>query len=59
MDQKFICVFSEKDRDLLLRAGFMLVHEDRNNNLYQFLVNRDLPFSLNNMQYAFTNRLDF
>ena len=59
MNKKFIYVFSEEDRDRLLRAGLQLIREDQKNRVYQFLIDGSATFSLENTQYMLTNRLDF
>lgn len=59
MDKKFICVFTEADRDRLLQAGFTLIREDQLNHLYQFVIDSKSSFALADIQYMLTNRLDF
>lgn len=58
-EEKFICVFSEEDRDKLIGAGFrMLAHND-DQHIYTFENRGDLHFALKNMAYMPTNKLTF
>ena len=45
MEYKFICVFSEEDRDKLLGLGFHLLKEDKGNSMYTFLTQNTMNFN--------------
>lgn len=56
---KFIYVFTERERDVLLNAGFVLLKKDSANSIYVFVYNNDLRFALNDMSYIETDTLTF
>lgn len=61
--EKFIYVFSDKDKDMLLAMGFELIQEDSNNGIYIFendLANVDLMFSeIEDLKYTLSDTLRF
>lgn len=61
--EKFIYVFSDKDKDMLLSMGFELIQEDSNNGIYIFendLANVDLVFSeIEDLKYTLSDTLRF
>lgn len=57
--EKFICVFSEEDRDKLIAAGFRMMNHDDKQHIYTFENRGELHFALKNMAYMPTNKLTF
>lgn len=57
--KKFIYVFSEKDRDELIRAGYTLLKSDENNLTYIFLNRECMNFSFENMNNVQIDTLSF
>lgn len=47
MDEKFIYVFTEDDRDKLLKAGHHILVNDEQNSIYVFASDNTIYFSLN------------
>lgn len=59
---KFICVFSINDKDLLLAQGYMLLKSDDNNSIYVFensCENSVECFSLEGIDCVCTDTLTF
>lgn len=57
--KKFIYVFSEKDRDELINAGYTLLKGDDNNSTYIFLNKECMNFSFGNMRNVQIDTLSF
>ena len=57
--EKFICVFSRKDRDKLLDRGYTLIHENDAGGVYVFLNTEHIDFSENEVRFIRTNTLTF
>jgi len=59
---KFICVFSEHDRDMLIATGFMLLKSDEANHIFVFdnqCDDRKECFSLEGIECVYTDTLTF
>lgn len=60
MNTKFIKVFSEKDRDYLLKKGYILVEDDIRNSVFTLCFNdAELIFELSKIEYIVSNTLSF
>lgn len=59
MNNKFIYVFTEKERDILLNAGFILLKEDPANSMFIFAYDGRMTFTLDNISYIETDTLTF
>jgi len=57
--KKFIYVFSEADRDRLLRAGYVLMKEDVQNATYVFCSDNRLSYALEDISCVFSDTLSF
>ena len=56
---KFIYVFSEAERDTMLRAGYILIHANGKDGVYVFQNRQNLTFALPNIQYVASDVLTF
>lgn len=56
---KFIYVFSEEDRDLLLKNGYDLVSSNTGTGMYVFVNSGDVKFCLEGIKAATSNVLSF
>ena len=56
---KFVCVFNEKDRLSVLRAGFHPVDSDRNQICFLFIYDPSIEFDWSKTDHAFTDVLCF
>ena len=56
---KFIYVFDEDARNLMLKAGFVLLRGDVKNGIYVFANDNRLQFSFNGMEHIVTNTMSF
>lgn len=56
---RFLYVFSEDARDKLLSRKFEMIKEDNQNNIFIFLNQSDLVFSVNDISYIESNTLTF
>lgn len=59
MKNKFIYVFTEKERDALLNAGFILLKDDPANSIFVFVFDGRLRFALDDISYIETDTLTF
>ena len=59
MSGKFIYVFDEDVRDMLLAMHFMLLKSDAKNNVYVFENNPAEKFMFDNVTYLLSNTLTF
>lgn len=59
VEEKFIYVFSDEDRDKLIAAGFRMMRHDDKQHIYTFENREDLHFALKNMAYMPSNTLTF
>lgn len=59
MNNKFIYVFTEKERDVLLNAGFILLKKDPANSIFVFAYDGRTTFALDNISYIETDILTF
>lgn len=59
MTNSFIYVFTDKDKESLLKAGFILLKEDVEKNTYVFANNDKLRFTLVNLDCVKSNTLTF
>ncbi len=58
--KKFIYVFSNEDKRKLLEAGYLLLKEDSQNEIYIFNAPNELSFALNAIgDYMESNTLTF
>ena len=58
MNNAFIYVFSDEDRDILLQNGYTLLKADENNNLYIF-ENSDTKYEELGVAFVLSNTLTF
>ena len=56
---KFVYVFSERERDVLLKAGFQLVSANERGHIYVFRNSQQMNFSANDIQCVFSDTLTF
>lgn len=56
---KFIYVFNEGDRDILVSSGYILLYSNPETNTYIFENNTQMCFSFDNMIYTTSNTLKF
>ena len=56
---KFVYVFSERERDVLLKAGFPLVSANERGHIYVFRNSRQMNFSASGIQCVFSDTLTF
>lgn len=56
---KFIYVFSDKDRDRLLENGYVLVSCNKSTGMYVFVNRCDVNFSLSDVNAVTSNVLSF
>lgn len=59
MKNKFIYVFTEKERDTLLNAGFVMLKDDPANSMFVFVYDNRLCFALDDVSYIETGTLTF
>lgn len=63
MSKKFICVFTDEAKTLLLQNGFRLLKEDVHNKMYVFENNERrserMSFALDQVSYILTDTLTF
>lgn len=59
MNSKFIYVFGEKARDVLLINGYKLLKNDTKNNIYVFENKSEMKLSFEKMDYALSDTLTF
>lgn len=63
MSKKFICVFTDEAKTLLLQNGFRLLKEDVHNKMYVFENNEKrserMSFALDQVSYILTDTLTF
>ena len=59
MNNQFIYVFDERDRDTLLKAGFLMLKDDTESSLFIFASDDNLQYVLDGMNYATSNTLTF
>ncbi len=58
MDEQFIYVFSEDDKDKLIKSGHHLLVNDENNSIYVFASDSSIYFTLNGVKdYMKSNTL--
>lgn len=57
--EKFIYVFSEADRDLLLNRGYSVVKADEPQHMYIFANSDELHFDLSDVHLAYSDTLTF
>ncbi len=58
MNNAFIYVFSDEDRDILLQNGYTLLKADENNNLYIF-ENSGAKYEELGVAFVLSNTLTF
>ena len=56
---RFIYVFSEKDRDTLIEAGYNLLKSDKCHSTFIFKDDPELEFDLGTLTYVRSNVLTF
>jgi hypothetical protein len=56
---KFIYVFGEESRDILLANNYMLLKSDSKNNIYVFENKPEQCFSFKNISFALSDTLTF
>ena len=59
MKGKFIYVFGEASRDVLLANKYTILKSDLKNNIYVFENKPNAHFSFEDMSYAFSDTLTF
>lgn len=59
MDKKFVCVFDEKSRDLLLAKGFIPMKFDEHNSIFVFCNSKTIEFTFSEVVHLFTDTLTF
>lgn len=59
MKGKFIYVFGEESRDVLLANEYKLLKSDARNNIYVFENKSETKLSLKKMDYALSDTLTF
>lgn len=55
--KKFVYVFSEKDRDMLLERGIKLVQSDEEKKFYIFVNEPAVNFALGNTSFVLSDTL--
>lgn len=58
-NMRFIYVFSEPDKQLLVGLGYRLLKEDNNNSMYIFENNNTLCFSKDEVKFVYSDVLSF
>jgi len=56
---RFIYVFSESDKQLLVDMGYTLLKEDGSNSLYVFKNDNSLSFCMDATKFAYSDVLTF
>lgn len=59
MKDKFVCVFDEKTKDLLLLQNFVPIKFDEHNNIFMFCNQENTTFEFSNVECLFTNTISF
>lgn len=59
VNDKFIYVFDVASKVELLRAGYKLITEDPEQNVFVFANSANINFALNNITHVMTNTLTF
>lgn len=57
--KNFIYVFDATARDHLLKAGFLLLKEDKRNGVYVFRADDCLSYALGDISYLTSDTLSF
>lgn len=59
MDKKFVYVFDEKNKDILLAQGFIPMKFDEQNNIYAFHNKKTKNFSFSEIIHLFSDTITF
>ncbi len=59
MEKKFIYVFDEKSRDLLLAQGFVPMKFDEQNNIFAFHNQEVVNFTFSNFIHLLSDKITF
>jgi len=59
MNGQFVYVFDAKDRDALLKAGFVMLKNDEDSSVFVFGVDESIGFDFSNMVYVTSDTLTF